>query len=451
MSVRKRVWTTRQGEQKEAWIVDYVDQQGDRHIQTFERKREADDHHASVKVDVRKGLHTSNKLTVKDAAADWLTWVAGEQREPTTVAFYKNHVVKYIVPRLGKHKLATLTTPGIEQFRDGLLTDVSRLLAKKVLQSVKAILKDAQRRGNVAQNVASSVLITMSSRHKPKLTVGKDIPSRAEIGRILNAAKGRGRALLLTAAFTGLRASELRGLRWQDVALDKQQIHVRQRADRLGNIGSPKSKAGERTLPIGPMVVNTLKEWKLACPKSDRDLVFPTGPGNIEFHANIVARIVGPVQVAANVIDQNGRPKYGMHSFRHFYASWCINRRQDGGLELPAKTVQTRLGHASIVMTLDRYGHLFPSHDDGAEWRKPRPRSLRHRRDTYRNSAKFTNVINALYGAKTRSPISSSCRDFPPPSRSPIFPAAALAWTSCAATSRSWAGASRSSPSAAAA
>jgi len=59
--------------------------------------------------------------------------------------------------------------------------------------------------------------------------------------------------------------------------------------------------------------------------------------------------------------------KYGMHSLRHFYASWCINRREDGGLELPLKVVQTRLGHASSVMTLDVYGHLFPSDDDGTE------------------------------------------------------------------------------------
>jgi integrase len=64
---------------------------------------------------------------------------------------------------------------------------------------------------------------------------------------------------------------------------------------------------------------------------------------------------------------QNRRAKYGMHVLRHFYASWCINRKADGGLELPPKTVQARLGHASIVMTLDRYGHLFPAHDDGNE------------------------------------------------------------------------------------
>jgi integrase len=57
----------------------------------------------------------------------------------------------------------------------------------------------------------------------------------------------------------------------------------------------------------------------------------------------------------------------GLHSLRHFYASWCINRRADGGLELPLKVVQARLGHASIQMTADVYGHLFPRIDDGSE------------------------------------------------------------------------------------
>ena len=63
-----------------------------------------------------------------------------------------------------------------------------------------------------------------------------------------------------------------------------------------------------------------------------------------------------------------GKAKYtGLHSLRHFYASWCINRRVDGGLELPLKLVQARLGHATITLTADRYGHLFPRGDDGAE------------------------------------------------------------------------------------
>jgi integrase len=71
--------------------------------------------------------------------------------------------------------------------------------------------------------------------------------------------------------------------------------------------------------------------------------------------------------ITAGVTTADGRPKYGLHAFRHFYASWCINRRADGGLELPPKVVQERLGHSSIMMTMDVYGHLFPRGDDSAE------------------------------------------------------------------------------------
>ena len=87
-------------------------------------------------------------------------------------------------------------------------------------------------------------------------------------------------------------------------------------------------------------------------------------------------RGLAPTLIAAGVtVDGDGpdgepvkRAKYtGLHAFRHFYASWCINRRADGGLELPAKVVQERLGHSSIMMTMDVYGHLFPRGDDSAE------------------------------------------------------------------------------------
>jgi hypothetical protein len=57
---------------------------------------------------------------------------------------------------------------------------------------------------------------------------------------------------------------------------------VRQRADRYSVIGKPKSDAGECTVPLTPIVVNTLREWKLVCPKSKHGLGFPTGSGNIE-------------------------------------------------------------------------------------------------------------------------------------------------------------------------
>jgi len=321
-------------------------------------------------VEVDRGIHTAKgrSITLAAAAEDWIKFVTLEKREPATIAGYRQHVDKHIVPRLGATKLAALTTPRIERFRDELLESMSRALAKKVLGSLKAILKDAKRRGNVAQNVAADVKVGMSGR-KAKLQVGKDIPTGVEVRRMIDGAPaGRGRTLIMVAAFSGLRASELRGLRWKDVDLKRGVLHVRQRADRYNTIGQPKSTSSERNVPIGPMVVNTLRQWKLACPKSAADLVFPTGRGTVDNHSNIVQRILMPAQDAAGIVTGDGEPKYpGLHALRHFYASWSINRRKDGGLELPPKMVQARLGHASIVITLDRYGHLFPSHDDGAE------------------------------------------------------------------------------------
>jgi integrase len=216
-------------------------------------------------------------------------------------------VDKHIVPRIGGLKLATLTMPRIEAFRDDLLAGMSRALAKKVLGSLKAIMKDARRRGNVAQNAAADVRIATSSRDKTRLEVGRDIPTRDEVRRILDAAPGgRARALLMTAAFTGLRASELRGLRWGDVDLSRGKLTVSQRADRFNNIGAPKSASGKRELPIGPMVVNVLKQWKLVGGKRTDDLVFATGAGTVENHSNITHRILDPAQVGAGVVDKAG-------------------------------------------------------------------------------------------------------------------------------------------------
>jgi integrase len=244
----------------------------------------------------------------------------------------------------------------------------SRVLARKVLVSLKSLLGDAMRRGNVAQNVAMAVKVKAASRDKIKLKAGVDIPTPAEIKAIVHAASGRARPILLTAIFTGMRSSELRGLRWTDVDLKKAEIHVHQRADRFGKIGATKSEAGNRTIPINPIVVNTLREWHIACPKGELGLVFPNTVGKIWDHAAVVTNFLAPTMVKAGVVNAKGEAKYtGMHSLRHFYASWCINRKADGGLELPIKSVQTRLGHSSIMMTSDVYGHLFPRIDDGRE------------------------------------------------------------------------------------
>ena len=77
-------------------------------------------------------------------------------------------------------------------------------------------------------------------------------------------------------------------MRWVDVDLKNGRLNVRQRADRYGDIGPPKSESGTRTIPLGPLVLNTLKRWKLSCPKNEHGLVFPSSRGRIEDHKNMV-------------------------------------------------------------------------------------------------------------------------------------------------------------------
>ena len=103
--------------------------------------------------------------------------------------------------------------------------------------------------------------------------------TKSELGLLIDRAPDRWRPYLVTAIFTGLRASELRGLRWCDVDLNAGEIHVTQRADLWGHIGSPKSAAGTRDIPGTPLVLNTLRQWRSACPMGELGLVFPNGAG----------------------------------------------------------------------------------------------------------------------------------------------------------------------------
>jgi integrase len=121
-----------------------------------------------------------------------------------------------------------------------------------------------------------------------------------------------------------------------------------ERADRFKAIGRPKSEVGERTVPIPPMLMTILREWKLACPNGELGLVFPSGAGGAESLSNILQRGLLPAMIAANLTKVTGKEKKakytGLHALRHFFSSWCINRRVDGGLELPSRSCKRAWG-----------------------------------------------------------------------------------------------------------
>jgi integrase len=160
MSVRRRVWKSASGERKEAWITDYVDQRGKRHIKTFPRKKEAEAFQTTARFQVREGTHTpdSESITVAAAAEQWLDGCDARGLELSTLAAYRQHADLHIKPFLGRTKLSELTAPMVREFEDRLrLGDPalgqeqgaprSPAMIRKILTSLGSLIADAQERG----------------------------------------------------------------------------------------------------------------------------------------------------------------------------------------------------------------------------------------------------------------------------------------------------------------
>lgn len=366
-TIRKRAWTTATGERKAAWRVRYVDQLGKTRTRQFDLRRDAEAFRIKAEGEIASGVHTADaaSITVADAADLWIAKAELKQCDRGTLKGYRELRDRHIVPLLGKEKLSRLTTPGVVGFRDALLETRSPAMTRKAVRALSMILNVAMERGKVAQNVAASVKVEVSGRDRKAKTI---VPPKAHLRALIEAADAianddpRLGALLRIAMFAGLRSSELRGLTWADIDLADQTICVSQRADRWNDIGAPKSDAGHRTVPIGPALALALKQWKLRCPPSPSRLVFPNERGKPMSQHRIIERFLA-VQIAAGLALDTGRvdakgdavlkARYGLHSLRHAAASAWIKQ----GIDL--KRLQVWIGHATIQLTIDTYGHLI--------------------------------------------------------------------------------------------
>jgi integrase len=344
------------GVEQTAWLVDYFDQAGKRHVKTFPNKKAAEAWKVNALHEVSQGTHApaSSSITVAEVFEKWVEHCEAEGLERSTIMQRRQHLKLHVRPFIGGEKLAALTMPRVHAL-DAQLRKAGRSLAmrRKVLTNLKTALTFAQGQGLCAQNVAKSVRIKAEDRRGAGHLKEGDFPTKLEIRALIDKAPARVRPFIVTAIFTGMRASELRGLTWKNVDFDAGIIHVTQRADAWSALGSPKSAAGSRAIPLTPMCVNALRQWKLACPKGALDLVFPNGAGNIENQSNILDRIWEPLQRACGIVNELGEARYNFHSLRHAAASLFIS------LNWTAKRIQSVLGHSSISMTFDRYGHLF--------------------------------------------------------------------------------------------
>ena len=291
MSIRKRKWETANGETRECYLVQYstaeLDSRGKRkrHVKFFDRKKDADAFHAQVRVDIGKGVHVpeSKSITVEAAGRNWIDSCGDLER--TTLDGYRQHLNLHIVPYLGGVKLSALNVAIVREWQDKLRKGTpapgqadaeprTADLVKRVTTSLGSLIGDAVERGHVGTNVVRNLRASRKRgkerkaerRAKGRLKIGTDIPTPTEIDAILKAAKGKWRPFSLVAIRCGLRASELRGLRWVDIDFKKSTLHVHQRADAYNEIGPPKSESGERAVPMPPATLLALKEWKLSMP-----------------------------------------------------------------------------------------------------------------------------------------------------------------------------------------
>jgi len=311
-------------------------------------------------------IHDAESITVLAAAQAWIDQCrarrdAGRRMEATTYRDYDDKVRLHIcdpVVGLGAIKLSRLNRKAINEFRDALLAHGrSEGTVRKVLGVLRLVFAHAQDNGEIAINPADGVRVHATRRTAEPIQA----PPKETVRRLIEAAHDMFRPLVIVTALCGLRASEARGLTWDAVDLEGGYLHIRQRADAYNVMGEPKSEAGRRSIPMGPMVVSALRQWRAQCPITPLGLVFPARDGGIVRHDGLVRFMFkGTIERLRKAHRANPETvpdikPFRWHDLRHFAVSLWIEQG------FSVKEVMSFAGHASVQMTMERYGHLFPS------------------------------------------------------------------------------------------
>jgi integrase len=371
-SVRRRTWKTASGETKAAWVVDYTDGRGGRQRKHYLSKKAADSFRIQIEGQMQAGIYRpkADKVTVKDVCESFLEHCEGrnqrdERMTRKMLVVYRGHVSNHILhPEhgLGSCRLSHLTARSVGDFRDRLRSaGVTVPTARKILATLHSGLAYAVSQDWVATNAAHGTRVIGARDEGSKKIVP---PSKTDMVAVLSGADEDFRIKLTFAASTGVRAGEQWAARWHDIDLERGQLHVGRRVDAYREEGVPKSAAGVRTVPISSQLTAMLKAWKLKSKfKTPDDLIFPNEDGNHISHDNLIKRRFKPLfdgLEAAHRADPSGPVpprRINWHALRHYAVSTWI----EAGFA--PKTVQTFAGHASLQITMDRYGHLFPSED----------------------------------------------------------------------------------------
>lgn len=335
------------------YLVRYRDDRNATLRKTFATKKEAVDFEAKVRTDIREGRFTNAKLAstpFRLVAEDWFEAMSAKRR-PKTVAGYRSILDVHLLPAFGHRPIGRVKANEIEK----VLADVKPGTQRNVLNVLSPIFKQAIKAGMIQTNPCSLVdLPTIQRKEMLFLTP-------EQVGQLADEITPHYRTLILTAAYTGMRAGELAALRVKNVDPLRARISVKESVADVGgrlHYGQPKTAKGNREIGVPRFLVDLLTVQMAS--KSGDDLLF-TGPNGAPLrHSNYYQRHFRPtvMKLVADGVWPAELTSLRFHDLRHTCASILI----DQGVH--PKLIADRLGHASIAITMDRYGHRFADKED---------------------------------------------------------------------------------------
>jgi integrase len=299
-------------------------------------------------------------LTLNEAVTAWLdgarsgviTNRSGDPYKPSAIRGYRDALDARVLPELGRRRLSEVTFLDLQDLVERLAAEKrpggakwSPSTVQGAITPLRAIFARALARGEVAVNPTTGLKL-------PAVRGGRDhIVSPGEAARLLAALPEGDRALWATALYAGLRRGELQALRWHDVDLTANVIHVAHGRDRCEGETLPKSRKGVRTVPVARVLREHLLRHRLRTVGDG--LVFGRTPGT-PFAPQAVADRADAAWRRA------GLTRITLHECRHTFASLMIAAGAN------VKAISVYMGHANIAITLDKYGHLMPGNEDEA-------------------------------------------------------------------------------------
>ncbi|HET6683286.1 MAG TPA: tyrosine-type recombinase/integrase [Gaiella sp.] len=303
--------------------------------------------------------------TVEEYATAWLE--RKRNLAPGTRASYEGHLRNHVVRVLGPVRVSKLTDEDVlALLADSKVRKLRPATQAGILRVFGTCLQRAVRDGLLPSNPVR----LLERDERPKLTSDDASDVRAlpseHIARLLGGAAkigddGRARDMLAIAVFSGLRQSELLALKWGDIDYREGFIRVRAQLERSTRTLAPlKTKSARRDVILMPQLARLLRERQLRSRFStESDFVFGTQDGAPMLHRNMTRRVWAKALDRAGLADEG----YDLHHLRHSFASILISQGHD------VVFVSRQLGHASPVITLRVYSHLFDARDKAKQAR----------------------------------------------------------------------------------